>query len=294
MRILLLLALIAAESHAATFTVTSTADTSGSSCGATCTLRQALTAAANNAGADTVAFNIPGAGPHRIVIASTLPSANNVTVNGYTQPGAAANTDPLASNAVLRIIIDAGSLPAANIAISLTGGGVLRGVSFIAPPSNVGVDVGTGSVSGCWFNVEPDGVTTALNGAPLRLAASQTATVGGATPADRNVFAASGAATSTIIAGNTGTHVVQGNLFGLRPDGQTPGSINQVVSSAAISAGQQLIDNTIACTQSIAVQNFGAVISGNRIGTTVTGANPGCTTGRLSTAPARRSALRAV
>ena len=289
MRILLLLALIAAESHAATFTVTSTADTSGSSCGATCTLRQALAAAANNAGADTVAFNIPGAGPHRIVIASTLPSANNVMVDGYTQPGAAVNTDPLASNAVLRIIIDAGNLPAGSLGINITGGGELRGVSFIAPTSNVGVDVGTGSVRGCWFNVEPDGVTIAANGAPIRLAASLAATVGGATPADRNVFTASGPASSTIIAGSAGTHVLQGNLFGLRPDGQTPGSLGQAVSSAAVGAGQQLIDNTIACTvQSFAVQNFGSVISGNRIGTTVTGANPGCTTGRIGSGNGQR------
>ncbi|MBK9657199.1 MAG: CSLREA domain-containing protein [Rhodanobacteraceae bacterium] len=59
---------------AATFTVTSTADTAGSSCGATCTLRQAITAANATAAADTIAFNLAGSEPQRIVVASNLPT----------------------------------------------------------------------------------------------------------------------------------------------------------------------------------------------------------------------------
>jgi CSLREA domain-containing protein len=290
MRILwLLLALVAAGGHAATFTVTSTADTAGSSCGATCTLRQALLAAANAAGSDTIVFNIPGAGPHRIVVGSTLPAASGVLIDGYTQPGASANSHPLASNAVLRVIVDFGALPAATIGINVSGGSTLRGLAVIAPASNVALDVGTASVSGCWFNVEPDGTTIAANGAVLRLAASQTATVGGAAAADRNVFAASGSGSSAVLAGNAGNHTIRGNLFGLLPDGQTPGALGQAVSGNTVSSGQQLIDNTVACTaQTFSVLNFGGVHDGNRYGTTVTGANPGCTTGRLSVASGQR------
>ncbi|MBP8296130.1 MAG: Ig-like domain repeat protein [Burkholderiales bacterium] len=290
MRILLfLLALTAAQGQAATFTVTSTADTAGSSCGATCTLRQALLAASSNPGNDTVAFNIPGAGPHRIVTGSSLPAASGVLIDGYSQPGALANTDPLASHAVLKIIVDFSGLPAGNVGINISGGSTLRGVALIATANNVGVDVGTASVSGCWFNVEPDGVTTAALGAALRLATGQTSTVGGPAVADRNVFAATAAATSSIIANAGGTHVIQGNLFGLLPDGQTPGALGQAISGSAISSGQQLVDNTIACTaNAIAVQNYGSVITGNRFGTTVSGANPGCTTGRLSSASGQR------
>lgn len=290
MRILLfLLALVAAEGQAATFTVTSTADTTGSTCGATCTLRQALLAASNNPGSDTVAFNIPGAGPHRIVTGSSLPAASGVLIDGYSQPGALANTDPLASNAVLKIILDFSGLPTGNVGINISGGSTLRGVALIATANNVGVDAGTASVSGCWFNVEPDGVTTAAQGAALRLATGQTSTVGGPAAADRNVFSATSAAAAAIIASANGTHVIQGNLFGLLPDGQTPGALGQAVGGSAISSGQQLIDNTIACTSNaVAVQNYGSVIAGNRFGTTVTGANPGCTIGRLSTANGQR------
>lgn len=288
MRTLILLLLLAAESHAATFTVTSTADTGGGICAADCTLRQALGAASGSAGTDTIAFNIPGAGPHRISIASML-MGSAVVIDGYTQPGAFANTDPLASNAVLKIIIDARNLPAATRGMSLGGDSTLSGLSIIAPPGNLGVDIVSGSVRGCWFNVEPDGVTVLSHGTALRLAAAQTAIVGGPLAADRNVFAAASPEATAIIAGAGGSHTVQGNIFGLRPDGQTPGSVTSAISSTAISAGQVLIGNTIACTSgNFSVLNFGAVLQDNRLGTTVTGSDPGCSTSRLSTASQQR------
>lgn len=291
MRALLLLALLATEGHAATFTVTSTADTSGVTCGATCTLRQALGAANSSAGTDTIAFNIPGAGPHRISTATTLPSANDVLLDGYTQPGAAANTAALASNAVLKIILDARNLPTGNIGMTVNGGSTLRGLSIIAPASNAAIDLSVGTVRGCWFNVEPDGVTLVNNGLPLRLSANQTATVGGPLPADRNVFAANGGGSggSAILAGANGQHTIQGNLIGLLPDGMTPGAVGQALVSSAISAGQLLIDNTIACTvNAVAMQSFAGVIQDNRVGTTVSGSDPGCTTGRLTTGNGQR------
>jgi CSLREA domain-containing protein len=47
----------ATDAQAATFTVTSGADTGGIACGASCTLRQAIGAANAAAGADTITFN---------------------------------------------------------------------------------------------------------------------------------------------------------------------------------------------------------------------------------------------
>ncbi|MBK9658165.1 MAG: Ig-like domain repeat protein [Rhodanobacteraceae bacterium] len=288
MRALLVLALLAAEGHAATFTVTSAADTSGATCGATCTLRQALSAANASAGADTIAFNIPGAGPHRISIASTLPSASAVVIDGYSQPGASANSDPLASNAVLKIIVDARNLPAA-----ISVGGLRR--QYAARR------VGGRPAEQCRDRSGQRKRTRLLvqcrTGRRYRgqqwdgclLTAGQTASVGGSLPADRNVFAATGAAASAILAGAGGAHTVQGNLIGLRPDGQTPGAVGQAVVSSAISAGQLLIDNTIACTvNAVAMQSYGGVIQNNRLGTTVSGGDPGCTTGRLSTGSGQR------
>jgi hypothetical protein len=69
-----------------TFTVTNTNDSGSGS------LRQAILDANANAGADTIVFNIPGAGVHTITPASTLPTITDpVTIDGTTQPGFAGN-----------------------------------------------------------------------------------------------------------------------------------------------------------------------------------------------------------
>jgi hypothetical protein len=93
------LLLLAASSLAAdTFTVTNTSDSGAGS------LRQAIDDANANPGADTIAFNIPGAGVHTITPLTDLPQiTDGVTIDGYTQPGSSVNTDPIATNAALLI-----------------------------------------------------------------------------------------------------------------------------------------------------------------------------------------------
>jgi CSLREA domain-containing protein len=72
-----------------TFTVNSTSDTDDGTCDAThCSLREAINAANAAAGTDTIAFNIPGAGPHEIAPTSALPAVSGpVVIDGTTQPG---------------------------------------------------------------------------------------------------------------------------------------------------------------------------------------------------------------
>jgi hypothetical protein len=66
----------------------------------------------NCSSGDTINFNIPGAGPHYIQIPSGgLPlvyQKHNLTINGYSQPGSLANTNPITSSnsAVLKIVLD--------------------------------------------------------------------------------------------------------------------------------------------------------------------------------------------
>ncbi|MCI0364019.1 MAG: hypothetical protein L0219_09080, partial [Phycisphaerales bacterium] len=60
---------------------------------------------------DTVRFNIPGAGPHVVVTpigGYPLITNNNVTIDGYSQPGSVPNTNPIlgGNNAQLRIVLD--------------------------------------------------------------------------------------------------------------------------------------------------------------------------------------------
>src|SRR5436190_18700995 len=81
------------------FTVTNTNDSGAGS------LRQAITDA-NGMGGGTINFNIPGTGAHTISPLTVLPTiTQTVTIDGYTQPGSSANTNPptMGINAVLQI-----------------------------------------------------------------------------------------------------------------------------------------------------------------------------------------------
>ena len=79
-----------------------------------CTLRAAIQEANANPGPDVIDFNIPGTGVHTIAIGSSglgpLPRLNDTaTIDGYTQPGASANTLARGTNAVLEVELNAAS-----------------------------------------------------------------------------------------------------------------------------------------------------------------------------------------
>ncbi len=94
--------------QAATVTVT-VVDDGVSNIGAPGTFYWALTNANAN---DTIAFNIPGAGPHYLQIPPLgfpiIHRKHNLTIDGFTQPGASPNSNPItsANNAVMKIVID--------------------------------------------------------------------------------------------------------------------------------------------------------------------------------------------
>src|SRR5215471_7608095 len=70
------------------FTVTNTNDSGTGS------LRQAITDA-NSMGGGTINFNITGSGVHTISPLTVLPTiTQTVTIDGYSQPGSSANTNP--------------------------------------------------------------------------------------------------------------------------------------------------------------------------------------------------------
>lgn len=279
-RVLWWWSLLSGSAAAATFTVTSSADTAGATCAASCTLRQALSAAGTAAGTDTIAFNIPGAGPHRISVTTALPSAANTVIDGLSQPGALANSDPRGSNAVLKIILDGRTLTQ-----TMLGGANLsvRGLSVLGPAAHVAVQALGGTVAGNWFGVEPDGTTTVAHGISVELNSSASHVIGGAAVADRNVLVAAtvGIGFQSAALGN---NTVQNNLIGLLPDGSTPAAVGIAVNAIGALPAQTLTGNTISCTGTLAVRNFGSAVQSNRFGTTADGlGNPGCTTGAVQT-----------
>jgi len=105
--VVLTLTILMGVAHAATFTVTTSASNGAGS------FSQAIRDADASADAvNTIRFNIPGAGPHYIpppVGGFPLVTKDNLTIDGYSQPGSSVNTRPISqtNNAVIKIVLDA-------------------------------------------------------------------------------------------------------------------------------------------------------------------------------------------
>ena len=213
---------------AATFVVTSSADTAGSSCAAVCTLRQAITAANATAAADTINFDIftiPPRGDILIQPLSNLPPITQpLTINGYSQAGTRVNDSELATNATLRIRIDgaASSTTATHGLAVCASGSNVRGVAvtrFIQHGVIVGDSPCTAGVSnvliqGNFLGTNGGGSSAAGNtGSGIRVNNSA-ATIGGAALADRNLLAANGLSGIELRGSNSSNVSIQNNLIG--------------------------------------------------------------------------------
>jgi hypothetical protein len=228
---------------AATLTVTSAADSGAG------TLRAAIAAANINPGADTIVFDIPafamGNAPevvfpvHRIVLATPLPSiTDTVTIDGYTQGGAQANTLAQGDNAVIKIEIDGRALTAqadpAGLLVSATAdNSVIRGLSVFGFFHEVNFNLSAGAglrvngatgvkLTGNWTGLAADGASAIPNGSGIDLVDAVGAVVGYASAAtaaaDRNI--ASGNDIGVHVTGANGTDAsIKGNLLGPLPSG---------------------------------------------------------------------------
>ncbi len=97
-------------------------------------LRQAILDANNHAGVDSIIFRIDSAQPQTIQPQSALPTITDaVIINGYTQPGARPNTNPMSmgSNAILRIELDGTFAGAGVDGLTITAGNsTVRGIAI--------------------------------------------------------------------------------------------------------------------------------------------------------------------
>ena len=293
------LLLAATRLSAATYTVTTTADSGPGS------LRQAILDANANPGADTIAFSIAGSGVHTIAPAGQLPTITDaVTIDGYTQPGSSANTNPpdQGTNAVLMIEID-GTNASFEGVLKTQGSSnsnvTIRGLVINRSPGVAIIIFGQGSnfaVEGCFLGTDPTGLTTIdrdnvegvlIDGSPTNVR------IGGTTPAARNLI--SGNSSTQIAfgcngnAGGTG-HLIQGNLIG--PDatgaakppanfqGQNNGlnlcyGVSNVTVGGATAAERNVISGNVGVGVNLASSFSNDVhdntVRGNYIGTDVTG-----------------------
>jgi uncharacterized repeat protein (TIGR01451 family) len=238
---------------AATFTVTTTADSGAGS------LRQAITDVNAAGTGNTIAFAIPGSGPFTIAPASALPiiasSADNTTIDGCTQPGADCNARPLklqvrlngrglglggAHGVTIRGLSITGTT---GTAAGITNNRVARGGMFV-----LSRDL---TVEKNYLGVAPDG-SAAGNTQAFQLQ-----------PGQRNLNQDGLRILDNVIASNTNTainlgatgfatpHPIQGlriagNLIGLDPTGTQPRPNGGDGIIVAWSAGAQIVGNTVA------------------------------------------------
>jgi IPT/TIG domain/S-layer homology domain len=270
---------------AATFTVTNTNDAGAGS------FRQAILDANGAAGADTIAFNVSGAGCDgsglcTIVPATGLPTlTGTVVVDGYTQPGASPNTNALGgTNAVLKIVLSGAATPTSPGLTFNGNASTIRGLVVNGFLTGIGPGGSTDSkIQGCFIGVDAAGSVAIFNSWGINAGSGTNVTIGGPAPADRNVISGNSVGIrldrfpGTLIQGNlVGTTASGdarlGNIFGLEVALDT-GSL--AILGNVISANGQAINGF-----GIAIQNTGSpddrsyLIQGNWIGTDATGTIP--------------------
>lgn len=214
----------------ATFTVTNTNDSGAGS------LRQAINSANSNgnpADQDVIQFNISGSGDHIITPTTQLEITQAVRIDGFSQPGASANTQPWpeAMNGTLRIGIDNQN----SGAIRVTGNNVeLRGlVIFNSTGSDVTVlGADNFALSGSYLGTDMVGTISMYNGSnsgtqpQVNLQGSRNSRIGGSTPAQRNVigYSAHSYVRIGVNSGRQSQNVrVQGNNIAIGSDSMTIG-----------------------------------------------------------------------
>jgi S-layer homology domain len=271
---------LAATASAATFTVTNTNDSGAGS------LRDAMTQANGTPGADTIAFNVSGAGCDgsgvcTITPASLLPFITTpITIDGYTQPGASPNTNAQgALNTVQKIVISAATL-GPNEAFDISGAGtVVRGLVFDGPFQNtVRIQAANVAVRGCFIGTDASGMTASSGSSSAVLVegfnGASSVTVGGSQAADRNLIVGYG-----VRMDHVPDATIEGNLFGTNATGaaQLGTFPNYAISLTPGTTPSVIRDNVVAggvIAGIIIDLNFGSttetVVQGNFIGTDIT------------------------
>ncbi len=280
----------AQPAHAATtYTVTN-----GNNAGAG-SLRQAITDANANPGADIIVFN----GALVIQPTSSLPSITDpVEINGYTGSpgGATANSaaSPNPFNGTLTVELD-GQLAAGSVLglgfESGSEGSSVRGLviynfSFNAIQVAPGFTGSGLTIAGNYIGTNAAGTvgqgTTLSSGIGLFGTGASNITVGGTNPADRNIISGNAGG---IGGGANSNATIQGNYIGLAADGTTAlanagGGIvfyadttNATIGGATTSAANVISGNTSGYGISITTADVNHnTIAGNFIGTDYTGA----------------------
>jgi parallel beta-helix repeat protein len=251
----------------AIFTVTNTQDAGPGS------LRQAILDANANPGLDTIAFDIGGGGVQTIQPASALPAVTDpVGIDGTTQPGFSDSplivlTGTNAGSGVSGLTIAAGNSTVKGLVInSYKGNGIVS-------QSN-----GGNVLAGNYIGTDATGTAKAPNSYDgVSILSGSNNTIGGTTPAARNVISANGGDGITIFQASS-YNLVEGNFIGTdatgtRGFGNSTGvaivGSNNTVGGTVTGAGNLISGNSF---EGVAIDDAtGNVVAGNLIGTDLAG-----------------------
>lgn len=218
-------------------------------------LREAIIAANNTAGLDTISFNIAGGGGVQTILVGNAADGGNgllptiteaVSIDGLTQPGASPNTLPTGNNANLTIELDGTFAGATATGLRLSGAGAsgstIRGL-VINRFSDEGIEVSNAddvTIQGNFIGTDATGSVAAGNGGHgIEINTGSTGVlVGGSMPDARNVI--SGNTADGLHIADAGTvAVVLGNFIGT--DAAGTGSLGNGSNGIEIrSAGNQI------------------------------------------------------
>jgi len=264
--------------------VTKTADTNDGVCDADCSLREAINAANARAGADIIAFNISGLGPHIIQPASFLPTITGpVVIDGYTQPGARPNTNGpgLGFNNVLKIELDGST---GGVGFSLAGGNnTVRGIAINRFTVGIKMGLASGnSIQGNFIGTDVTGKFALGNRIGIHISSGSDNTIGGLEPHQRNLISGNNNQGVVIEGIASVGNLVQGNFIGTDVSG-TLGLGNAFEGVLVTNAPNNTIGGTTAAARNVISGNgsqgvvitaalaTGNLVLGNFIGTDVTG-----------------------
>jgi len=207
---------LAPASSACTHLVVTAADSGPGS------LRQAIEAANAAPDLSTICFAIPGAGPHTIALQSALPAITQpAVIDGYTQPGASANTLAVGSDAVIQVELDGSAAGQDAPGIHLAGSGItVRGLAVGNFDGDL-VWISSGSenvVEGMFIGTDASGTQPRSGNSGAWVEGSAGNTIGGTEPAARNVISGDTGGGIFILADAPDTRILN-NYVGTDPSG---------------------------------------------------------------------------
>lgn len=240
-------------------------DTNAANAGSQCSLRAAIQEANATVGTDTINFNIPGSGVQTIAPLSALPTVTDaVTIDGYSQPGAAPASNSTSAVILINIQIKAPLEVIAN-------NSRIKGLEIFGQNNS-----SLQTSSGIYLNGTSNSVIEGnlIEHSSQGIVISNTANnniIGGTTPAARNVISGNGnfissfgesgitlSGSGNIIEGNT----ITGNLVGII------GSGTNTIGGTSAGAGNVISGNK---REGIRIIGGTVVIQGNYIGIDATG-----------------------